>query len=375
MPLSRRQKIVLGLVVLALTATTGALIQGLSSSPPGQRVPALDGVAVVGWRNETVALVWEQPGDGEVVYFFVNVHTGERTALPPLPPLPKGESRDSGVQERYERSGPELSPDGQWLLYKETHDWVRRDSMGDAYRWRLVHLTNGTARLWPPDGTFHRTPHPEQDNQTKVPLMGAPHDAALKTAWFPNSQGWAEFEERDGKSCSLTYYPVSSLTPSALPGPASLDGYTYRELLPSGQGVFLPSQINPPELQNPRGINLRLLPLLPGSPPEERLSLPVPQGTDIYGFIDADKTTLLVLTDTMTKGLSRWLSTLLQLDMPPPRSALWRLPKNGSAPQCVREFGVDVGQLILAPGGKRLYYWPRRQRRDDAEPAYAIDLP
>lgn len=361
MPLTRCQNLAIGLGAVVLLTLTGIAAAFLTSNPSGaQRVPALDGVALEGWRNDEVALAWEQPGNVEPRYFFLNVRTGERTPLPTLPPLPQDKKpRGDSSRESYARSFPKLSPDGQWLLYKETRSWSWMDSAGNlGYRWRLVRLTDGTSRLWPSDGSFQRSPHPELDNH---------NDFTQHTLWLPDSQGWAELEEFQSGPCSLTSYPVSSLAPRPLPPPTPLPNSRFQELLPTGQGLFTP------RASNPGRIALQLLPLAPGSPPEERLSLPIPGGAANYGFVDADSTRLLVMVDTEVQGLSRWLATVRQLGVPQ-ISALWRVPRSGARPQCLLKFGREIGQLGFARDKKQLYYWPRRQRADEATRAYVVPL-
>ena len=140
MPLTRCQNLAIGLGAVVLLTLTGIAAAFLTSNPSGaQRVPALDGVALEGWRNDEVALAWEQPGNVEPRYFFLNVRTGERTPLPTLPPHHRIRSRVAIVPVRAthapSRSSPPTASGCSTKKRVAGVGWTRRATSATAGGW------------------------------------------------------------------------------------------------------------------------------------------------------------------------------------------------------------------------------------------------
>ena len=173
---TRRNTLTLGLSALAFSTVFTALARSSRPSSRLQLLPQLAKYDVLGWLGSDALLVIPDGSPDratDAAIFRLQTHAFH--PLPPLPELPP-----------FTASEPVPSPDGNWVLYKESEGGGPENATPYGTRWRLMRVDGGETRLFPSDGSFRPTP-----NEVGYPLPYA--------YWLPDCSGWISVADIDHK--------------------------------------------------------------------------------------------------------------------------------------------------------------------------------
>ncbi|WP_395094345.1 TolB family protein [Armatimonas sp.] len=211
----RRKSIASSVGILAFCVALAAATWSIRL-PSGLRpLPEIEDYWQVQWLGSDALLLTPDPfaerlkeGKLKVCPTRFDLKTGKRTPLTFLP---------------NDAIGPIPSPDGHWLLYKETRGGgTLQNAKPYKIRWRLVGVDGSKARLFPSDGSFRPTP-----NEIGYPTDG--HDAfAIVTLNKTGLSAWyARLLHRPENDAELWRFPLDGTRPTRLaiipPNTYSLD--------------------------------------------------------------------------------------------------------------------------------------------------------
>ncbi len=331
MRLTRRQYIATSLGVLQLLGLAGFVAYSRLPSPKSlrqplssQRISELDDRKIFGWLGNN-QLITGIPGDpllngidsGRASDIF-NLITHTNRPLPSLPTL--------GSEEESNRSDPYPSPDGKWILYKESS--YTKDKI-IFRRWHLVH----------PDGSGTRLiPFPTQSDK-------------LSPRWLTDSSGWVGIgSTQNFKRVAYHFAMVGqNLSATRLPVPkhSTLVAITCEsELIFNEDRSFRHTAIslNAPGTQ-PRELDIRHSPLDAHWPGHHGGPWPLAFSQDgKYLFV-------LGYSTAPQKRITDWLPSFLEST----KAGLWRISLHGGAPELL--VAGAVTDFSLSPDGTKILYW------------------
>ncbi len=337
MVLTRRHTLTLGLSALALSTVFTALAWSSRPSSGLQLLPQLAKYDFLGWLGSDALLVI--PGgspDRATNAAIFRLQTHAFHPLPPLPELPP-----------FTAAEPVPSPDGRWVLYKESEGGGPENATPYATRWRLMRVDGGETRMFPSDGSFRPTP-----DEIGYPLPYA--------YWLPDSSGWTSVADTDhAHHQKLERFRLAA--PDGAPERLVFPGINPKfqqlgSITSDGRLVFIGDQ------------TLQLCAILSGSLPTKPFRIVPPAGSVVDFTTDGhDAFAIVTLNKT---GISAWYARLLHRPMS--TEEFWRIPLDGTRSMHLAIIPPDTYSLDVSPDQKRLllrssdaqvYLLPLEQRR------------
>ncbi|WP_394794805.1 hypothetical protein [Armatimonas sp.] len=332
MVLTRRHTLTLGLSALALSTVFTALAWSSRPSSGLQLLPQLAKYDFLGWLGSDALLVI--PGgspDRATNAAIFRLQTHAFHPLPPLPELPP-----------FTAAEPVPSPDGRWVLYKESEGGGPENATPYATRWRLMRVDGGETRMFPSDGSFRPTP-----DEVGYPLPYA--------YWLPDSSGWTSVADTDhAHHQKLERFRLDALdgAPERLVFPgANINHLNLEDITPDGRLVFT----------DYAEYTLQLCAPVSGSVPTPpfRLTLLF----DGLSQFTSDGNAALALVEVHTTGLSAWFANLIH--RPVDTVDLRRIPFNGAPPTTMAanlpvttHFNISPDQKHVLIRADQLYVVP-----------------
>lgn len=302
---TRRNALALGLSTLAFGTVFTALAWSSRPSSRLQLLPEIEDYWQVQWLGSDALLLTpnlfdDRLKDGKLKLYPMrfDLKTGKRTPLPPLPELPP-----------FTAAEPVPSPDGNWVLYKESEGGGPENATPYATRWRLVRVDGGETRLFPSDGSFRPTP-----DEVGYPLPYA--------YWLPDCSGWISVADTDhAHHQKLERFRLDA--PDGSPERLSISGsninrLNLEDITPDGRLVFT----------DYAEYTLRLCAPVSGSMPTPPFRLTPPFGG--LSQFTSDGNAALALFNVHKTGLFAWFADLFH--QPVDTVELRRIPFNGAAP-------------------------------------------
>ena len=299
---TRRNTLTLGLSALAFSTVFTALARSSRPSSRLQLLPQLAKYDVLGWLGSDALLVIPDGSPDratDAAIFRLQTHAFH--PLPPLPELPP-----------FTASEPVPSPDGNWVLYKESEGGGPENLKPYATRWRLMRTDGGETRLFPSDGSFRPTP-----NEVGYPLPYA--------YWLPDSSGWISVTDTDrAHHQQLERFRLDALDGAPerlLFSGSNINHLNLEDITPDGRLVFT----------NYAEYTLRLCAPVSGSVPTAPFRIIPPFGG--LNQFTCDGNAALALFNVHKTGLSAWFADLFH--QPVDTVDLRRIPFNGAPPTTI----------------------------------------
>jgi hypothetical protein len=314
--LSRGLGLLLGLWALALVA---ALCNGFPQSRTKvETLPGLENYQTESWLGNEALLVTPIKGAQPRALLRYDLRTH---AIRPLP-SPQRVTTNSRFL---------VSPDGHWILYRDTQS---KETKGPyAVRWRVERVDRPEKRLFPANGSFRALP-----SEVEFPNPIA--------CWLPDSRGWLGSSTATKKQLTLEKFVLTaaSLQSETLTMPSS--PFPAHPLpcavTPDGELVFVDYDNHVLALHNLR------------SGARHKIALTVPHGEVDDSITDGRQ--ILATVDTPKTGPSAWMAALLRRS--PVDTDLWRFSFTGQPPVLLGRIPDSISGLTLlyeiSPNGKHV---------------------
>ncbi|WP_309722638.1 hypothetical protein [Armatimonas sp.] len=323
MTLTRRNILTLGLGALALGAVLMAVASSSHSFSRVQALPEIEDYWQARWLGSDALLLTpdlfdERLKDGKLKLspMHFDLATGKRT---PLAFLPK-DSID-----------PLPSPDGQWVLYKESRGGGTGNAVPYGVRWRLVHTDGSETRFLPSDGSFQSVPDE----------IGEPLPCAY---WLPDSSGWISVTHRGSKyNQTLERFRLDAPNgaPEILTFPGgNIKSFNLEDISPDGRLVFTDYV----------EYTLQLCAPVSGSVPTAPFRIIPPFGG--LSQFTSDGNAALALFNVHKTGLTAWFADLFH--RPLDTVELRRIPFSGAPPTALATNLPVTTSFNLSPDRKHV---------------------
>ncbi|MBB6049715.1 hypothetical protein [Armatimonas rosea] len=315
MGLARRRNIPLGFGALALVAL---LVIAVLASRLTSRTQLLSGISdgyLVRWLgSDALLLIEEQKGTP----MRFDLATRRLTPLPFLP----DDTLDLIP-----------SPDGRWVLYKESQGGGSKNTLPYGVRWRAVRMDGSETRMFPADGSFRPAP-----DEITEPVPCA--------YWLPDSSGWISVAlKRRGHHQLWERFRLDAVdgAPERLTFPQFHSERPHlKTITPDGRLVF----------KDPSEQTLQLCSPLPGRAPSPLYSLRLGSG-DLDTILAVEGNTFLGVVTTAPKtGLAAWMGRIFHQE--DSRQSLWRITFNSDAYTRITGLPFETYDEQLSPDQKHL---------------------